>query len=130
MSTNTGSAAIKYTTSNYKYFSAVRLVKTPDVLCNQVITVDASKTHNSDMYGIRFMLYDGDNGTENYYTLLIGGLYTYAVERDYLTYGLYKNVNGNVTALKEKIRKNNNADDIGGYIGTGVSKNYRFLFRR
>ena len=100
----------------------MRLVKTPDVLCNQVITVDASKTHNSDMYGIRFMLYDGDNGTENYYTLLIGGLYTYAVERDYLTYGLYKNVNGNVTALKEKIRKNNNADDIDGYIGTGVSK--------
>ena len=122
LSTNTSSAAIKYTTSNYKYFSAVRLVKTPDVLCNQVITVDASKTHNSDMYGIRFMLYDGDNGTENYYTLLIGGLYTYAVERDYLTYGLYKNVNGNVTALKEKIRKNNNADDIDGYIGTGVSK--------
>lgn len=122
LSTNTSSAAIKYTTSNYKYFSTVRFVNSLDVSCNQVIKIDAAKTHNSDMYGIRFMLHDGSNGTENYYTLLIGGLYTYAVEKDYLTYGLYKNVNGVVTTLKEKIRENNTADDLDGYIGTGISK--------
>ena len=104
ISTNTVTTDVKYTTGNSLVFPcAVLTAGRDDLLPGQKISVKAKKTHFSDMWGVRFYVHNGNNGTLNYYTLLIGGMYTYAVSGGRLTWGLYKCTNGTVTTLTESV---------------------------
>lgn len=127
IATNTSTVNIKYTTSNHKYFPSVVLNADRTGLANQqLIKVSAQKTHQSDMWGIRFQVHNGADNTLNYYTLLFAGMYTegYNTQNNtptgQITWGLYKCTNGVVTTLKEKVRTDG-VDSADGYMGTGTA---------
>ncbi|GEM_PF-6273572 len=112
---------IKYTTGNAQYFPTVVFNKSTSGLGEcQKISLTAQKTHPSDMWGVRFLVHNG-NGGLNYYTLFFGGMYTNAYPGNgYLTWGLYKSTDGNVETLKEKVRTAS-VDEVDGYMGTGTA---------
>lgn len=120
-----GDPTKKYTTIRQGGFPAVVLQNDRQGLASdQIIKVTAKKQHNSDMWGVRFLVHNGASGKLNYYTLYFGGQYTYAVGGDYsyLTYGLYKCSDGTVTTLKERGQSENKANSVNGYMGTGTAE--------
>ena len=119
ISTNTKSVDPRYNSSYAGVFqTAVYMGDGEGLYSGQKIKVKAKKTHQSDMWGIRFCVHEGEGGELNYYTLFFGGMYTYAATSGRLSWGLYKSKDGSITKLTEKESKSG-VDKEDGYMGTG-----------
>jgi len=79
---------------------------------NIKITASVTKSHNVNMWGIKFMQH---NNEKNYYFLFFGGQYSYQLTSGLVSWGLYKVADGNVTKLKEMLQSE---DTSKKYIGT------------
>lgn len=73
----------------------------PDLTSKFVLKTAVRKSHNVNMWGVRFMQH---NNEQNYYMLFLGGQYTYQISTNqHLAWGLYKVENGAVTILAEQL---------------------------
>ena len=120
IATNTGAADFEFKSSTITYLPTV--IYSGDnkhLTANQEIKVTAQKSHDSDMWGVKFYQHNND---KNYYALFFGGMYTYASgSSGYATWQLFKVVDNVPVLLEQKIRTNSSSDDIEGYMGTGIA---------
>ena len=83
---------------------------------NQSIRVSGSKSHESDIWGIKFLVH---NSGKNYYVFLVSGKYTRGDKSYFSNYGIYKFDDGLKTVIYEQAGTGQQPNAQGGFASSG-----------